>query len=828
MDSRLKKNKSFVLSMMALMLFVSTGCATALAQNNAEVTTYAPSHNELVKLLEQVKKAEADHAKAKAKAPGIAIVKDGEPAATIVMAPTPPPAPVDPNDTKRRSAPKPPAGEAATLLQEWVKLMSGATLPIATEPSATGINIYVGTAAITAGLDLSGIQSESREGIRIKADDRNVYLGSQQDGHAATRAVGRFLETEFGCRYFSTKEWGRVYPKDLKTLTVMKQDFSEAPTVVARSIWGAKGSFRNQAWSSWNGEGGDVIATGHSWIFLTDADFEKNPEYYRMDENGSRSKGHWYNLGNQELRKRFIEWAVASAKNSGYSISLSPPDGMRPDYSPEAAKYDNPDVIDPSSGRVSMTDRFVGIVNEAAKAIADEGLKTKIGFYAYGDYTLPPTKPEFDKLSPNIMVNIAPIRYSRYHAIGWPHSKLALDLAEVVDGWSKRAGMLGYRTYNFNLAEMFTPFSKLSVWAHDLPYLQKKGTISYNFETLSNWELSAPHFYQSIRLSYDPTADPWLMMADYWHKFYGPAALPIQNYWMAIDNAWVTVNTEAGSYHCLPDIYTPALLAELDGHLAKAEALVKDQPDYAKRVEITRRGLTRAHYWRNWYEAINAGDIDKAQQIYDEWHAFVEVSYKNNDANQYEITYLQRFINGNLSNAYSAIHPRQAVPKAPKGQPQPVGELLPARKVIAVLPDEWKYQQQEVLDKAGVTGEPTAASYDDSAWQNVKTWSQTLSSQGHDEYIGVMWYRTTVKVPASAKGPMWLHFYKADRKITVYINGQKVSDDEVEGFKGATIDIGNHLKPGQDNQVTVRINHIPLPELNLGGIVAPIYLLEQK
>jgi hypothetical protein len=76
-----------------------------------------------------------------------------------------------------------------------------------------------------------------------------------------------------------------------------------------------------------------------------------------------------------------------------------------------------------SSGMVSMTDRFMGIVNEAATEIYKQGQDSIVGFYAYSDYTMPPTKPELDKLSPNICVWIAPIRYSRYHTLGHPNSR---------------------------------------------------------------------------------------------------------------------------------------------------------------------------------------------------------------------------------------------------------------------------------------------------------------------------------------------------------------------------------------------------------------------
>jgi hypothetical protein len=67
-----------------------------------------------------------------------------------------------------------------------------------------------------------------------------------------------------------------------------------------------------------------------------------------------------------------------------------------------------------------------------------------------------------------------------------------MQLAEVIDGWAAATGHIAYRTYNYNLAECLVPFSKLSVWKHDIPYLKEKGCIGINLESLVNWEIYGP------------------------------------------------------------------------------------------------------------------------------------------------------------------------------------------------------------------------------------------------------------------------------------------------------------------------------------------------
>jgi hypothetical protein len=126
-----------------------------------------------------------------------------------------------------------------------------------------------------------------------------------------------------------------------------------------------------------------------------------------------------------------------------------------------------------------------------------------------------------------------------------------------------------------------------------------------------------------------------------------------------------------------------------------------------------------------------------------------------------------------------------------------------------------------------VKGKPFDAKFDDASWKTIKTFTDTRNAQGLPEYFGEMWYRLTYK-PSKSSSNLLLHFVKADRKVTVYINGKQVNAAEVEAFCGGTVDVTGFLKPGEENQITVMVNHIPMPELFLGGLVGPIYLIEKQ
>ncbi len=769
----------------------------ALPRTGAGATQYTLPSSERAQRLASVRAADRERQAEQNENPALTLVRQGRALATLVRAD---------ND----------AG-AAELLREWIALMSGIELPVVNEDPGEGVRIYVGAAAVTAGLDLSGIESRSQEGLRVRTAQGNLFLAGQS-GQATVRAVARFLEREFGCRWFADKPWGRHYP-ELDTLNVRALDFSESPTFIYRRMWGAEGAFSEPNWKVWNGHGGTPIPMSHSWGGVVNPDdFDEHPEWFRLNEEGQRVRGHWYNVGHPEVRQRFMAWALEASENGTRAISFSPPDDHREDFSPESRAYDNPEVIDPSSGRVSMTDRFLTLVNEAAVRLHALDPKPIHGFYAYSDYTLPPTRPELERLSPNLSVWIAPIRYSRYHPLGHPNSPTQQLLKDIVDGWSKHASMLGWRSYNYNLAEVMAPYSRISSWAHDLPYLHARGCIGNSLESFDTWELYAPHLYLSLRLSYDPTLDPWWIMADYWDKAYGPAAESMERYWMEIDAAFLGLETETGSYHALHHVYTPERLALLDGLLEKAEQQVapprgnrsggRDNQRY--RVDLARRGLTRAIYWRKWFDAVNRGDMAQARDIFDEWFDFVGESLRLRHTNVYAQTYLRRFIGGNLRRAVAAVFPADA----------------PAHRVVAVLPDVWKTATREEIEAAG-GGSPWEIGYDDSDWISIKTFTDTRNAQGLPEYFGEMWYRTTFTAPKS-RDDLRMHFYKIDRRLVLYVNGRRVNENEQEGFGGqATLDVTGFVKPGQANQVTLMIRHVPLPELFLGGLVHPVYLIEQ-
>ena len=763
------------------------------------------------------------------------IVKDGKPVAVIVVQQTgEQQAPSQRGKSSRAGFELSDIG-AADVLADWIEKITDARLArrslggqarrrpgleLTSRPPNDAPAIYIGTAALKAGLSLDQIQSPTSEGLRIVCDGAGRILIAGQNDSSTTKAVCRFLE-ELGCRYFMDNDLGEVYPRT-KTLAVGKLDISEKPGFLLRKIWGSQWT-GSSLWKTWNGDGGLPMAMGHSWgKYVDESLFEQHPEYFAL-RDASRKKGSWYCTSNPQLRKIFADGVIAKG---GYNPSLSPPDGTGYCQCDKCLAQDDPANIEPSSGRPSVTNRYVDFFDEVAQRVTKVHPDWLLSFYCYADYTQPPTlgrKPAgawAGKLSPNLVAWIAPLRYSRYHRIGSPNSPSCMQLVNVIDGWADVANHIAYRTYNFNCAECLVPFSKLSIWKHDIPYLKTKGCIGINLESLANWEIYGPHLYQSIRIAYNPDADSDALMDDYFTKFYGAEAGPLmKEYWLSIDNAFAELKCESGGFFALHLVYTPQFLQKLEGLIKKASSVTALDKTYSARVAMTGEGLKNAAQYIDMREAMNTGDFSAARRIYDELCARNEAEQKKGYGNHYTLNYLRRFIGPLVAAGAQAT--------------------APPNKVLQVLPDRMKLEYDR--EDNGLAKGFHKAEFDDSKWKDVATYSSTLNAQGQPDVKSIMWYRTSLDVPRRhgpparsqdppprGAGGLTLFFTEVDgQSVAVYLNGKEVVSLGSEARrKPFEVDITGVAAPGQ-NTLSLRIDHSRITELFVGGIVRPILLIEK-
>ncbi|UCC97695.1 MAG: DUF4838 domain-containing protein [Phycisphaerales bacterium] len=691
---------------------------------------------------------------------------------------------------------------AANVLADWIEKIADVRPAIVNRPQTNKAAIYVGAAAINAGLDLSDIDSPTKEGLHIVCDGKDRILIAGQNATSTVKAVCRFLE-ELGCRYFMDNRLGEVYPKS-RTITVGPLNITEKPGLMLRKIWGSQWTGQS-LWKIWNGAGGTVMATGHAWARYVDENlFETHPEYFAL-RDGRRKKGAWYCTSNPELRKVFAEGVISKG---GSNPSVSPPDGTGYCQCERCLAQDDPCSIEPSSNRPSVTNRYVDFLDEVACTVGKAHPEWLLSFYCYADYTQPPTLNR--RRAPNLVAWIAPIRYSRFHRIGSPSSPGRMQLAKAIDNWAAAAERIAYRTYNYNLAECLVPFSKLSVWRHDIPYLKAKGCIGINLESLVNWEIYGPHLYQSIRLGYAPDADSDAMMDDYFMKFYGPRAGPLmKQYWLTIDEAFANMQCESGSFYALHLVYTPERLKELSGLVQRASDITGNNEAYSARVAMTAQGLQNAAQYIRIRNAMNKGDFATAKRTYDQLYARNELEESKGYGTRYTLAYLKRFLGTHILAGAEAV--------------------APPNRLLQVLPDRMKLTYDPADE--GMAKGYHRPDFDDSKWMQVATYSNTLNAQGRPDIKSILWYRTSIACPTrrtNQTSGFSLFFTEVDgQAASVYVNGHEVASLGAQARrKPFEVDVTNALKAGR-NIVAIKVDHTKITELSLGGIVRPILLIEK-
>ncbi len=688
---------------------------------------------------------------------------------------------------------------AARVLADWVKKITGADLPIAESAQPGQTPIYIGAAAINAGLKIDDIDSPTHEGLRVVSDKSHILIAGQ-NSTATVKATCRLLE-QLGCRYFMDSPLGEVYPR-MQTLAVNDLNLREKPGLDVRMIWGSQWTSQS-LWKIWNGAGGEQIGQGHSWGKYVSKDlFNTHPEYFAL-RSGERKKGDWYCTSNPELRKIFAQGVLDSLADGQSTASISPPDGTAYCECDQCRAQDDPKSIEPSSGRVSITNRYVDFFNDVAKRVGEKYPTAKLGFYCYADYTQAPTHDV--KLQPNLVAWIAPLRYCRLHAIGNDLCPSRLQLQQMLEGWAAATHNIAYRTYNYNLAECLVPFSMVSIWAHDVPYLKAHNAIGINLETLPSWQIYGPHIYLSLRIAYDPAADAGKIMDDYFIQFYGTAAGRfMKQYWNDIDAAYATLPVHAGSVHSIHRVYTPKFLDHCRGLLDQATLAAKPDAAFAARVAMHAEGFQNAVQFMAIRDALNTGQPMRAKEVYDRLLERTEAQVTAGYGNHYTPDYLKRFVGGQVTAAATAL-------------------TAPSR-LVQVLHDQWRLAYDE-QDK-GLDSGYAKPDFDDSKWKTVVTFSDTLDGQGLPDNKTILWYRTTIDVPA-IKGALTLLILDTDAAATVYINGQEAGSNATAKKRHPFQIEAAALHPGQ-NSIALRIDHTAITELSLGGLLRPIYLIEKN
>ena len=264
----------------------------------------------------------------------------------------------------------------------------------------------------------------------------------------------------------------------------------------------------------------------------------------------------------------------------------------------------------------SLTDRFVHYANQVLEELGKTHPGKQVGILAYVQHTRPPVSA---KPHPNYVTLIThtPWEFCHVHSLDDPSCAPNRRFTEYVRGWTQVARHVGVYDY-YGHFYMFTPWPIVHSIRRDLPFLHSLGVDRFMSETQQNWANQGMNFYVGAKLAWNPRLDVDLLLSEYYQRFYGRAAAPMQRYWERWEQAMIaTAAGGDGSYQWLR-MFTPELVAECARHLADAEsAAVSDTEKVKARVAFARTGFRFTEAWtrmrrhagrQEWDAAVAAGE----------------------------------------------------------------------------------------------------------------------------------------------------------------------------------------------------------------------------
>ncbi|MEK7858934.1 MAG: DUF4838 domain-containing protein [Elusimicrobiota bacterium] len=749
----------------------------------------------------------------------ITLVDDGSPRATIVVAKDALSASPDPTSGAIPNA-QPAADKiaaAARDLQAYIEKISGARLPIVSdETRPRGAVILVGRSALTRPLDgriPSGLTPRRREeGFVAILDGDQLLLAGNDEGpyHGSEYAVADFLE-RLGVRWFMPGDYGEVVPKRA-TIAIDVLDISRSPDFPLRNWWGpmapelAAEEYRWKVRNRMNPVANFLEIPGDS---STRGYLKENPVFSGRKQDGSPdpSMPNLSDPGAVSLFAGLIKDRLRKDPNQT-SVAFAPDDGMPRDWTPETVlkNLGFPDVGGRAGmeSRASISEEWVAFVDQVARDVHKEFPGVLIGSNGYANRNTPPLGLELD---PDLYIMFAAIWSDTLHAYDDPKSWQTTRQGQMIRRWAELCENVYLYEYTYHmLVSAGTPVPLARKHARNLPLLKKWGVIGFFDEGRRVlMESGVGPSYLHARLMWDAGLDVKVLMDDFYARWYGAAQAPARAFWDRLEAAIEGTRMLGHSDRILPYVYTPELLAALGADVAQARRLAASETLSLAHVRADEAILDHLKGYLEMTKAEWVGDFAGAAKQADRMLA-----------RRKELASLSRWYtqadDASPSSGffYWGIVARkkyyQRLASETSGKQGDLVTLLPETAKFLMDPrDEGRFARWFAPD------------WDDGRWETIFTTAPFYiqATGGRDEsgypYMGAIWYRFQVDVPAFQKGRrLMLYAPSVETEAWVWVNGRYIGHrpyrNAYERPNELDLDVTAALEPGKRNVIAVRVN----------------------
>ncbi len=465
---------------------------------------------------------------------------------------------------------------AVNTLNEYIEKITGTELDVllvndnyssSLSTFTTGrFAILVGESVFTDQLSLP-LGSLKAEGFIIKSfsggvaivghdeESFNIVYNYNTSSAGSLYGVYRFLE-ELGCRWFYPDPQYDIYPSE-STLTIPStMDITDAPYFENRFSYG------NSEWRRKVGYGGTV----DPWRTRHTFEGDRVEALFGDTHPDLVAQGFHFPIpGVMDLVIQHVRDYLSTPKHPGRNyIGVIPKDA----YETAGNPYCEP-FLTPERGPSGEYSDLIGWAAVQAAEAADD-LPGKVVYPAYEKYRMPPL--QITSLPDNLVVQLAQTRVyfndSDEKEAGW----------DLIESWAPLDPSEFYFYRYYERFRKVTPSFVPHLIDEDIKkmkYFRENDILNIGGET--NFGLvSADHPYAwwfclneyvTAKLLWNPDLDVDVLLADYYDKFFGVAAEPMEDFFTRLEELYFT--PEELHLYSLPVIY------ELEGYLDEAVLLAQ-------------------------------------------------------------------------------------------------------------------------------------------------------------------------------------------------------------------------------------------------------------
>ena len=626
------------------------------------------------------------------------------------------------------------------------------------------------------------------DGIVLRRDGRRVYLAGNND-LAHYYAAVRLLHL-WGCRWYTPTEFGECIPEEQELLVGTLDETYSSPFEI------------RTYWLSWLGDGQGAV--------------EFRQRNMMNDRAAMPPTGHALGKYTRGVGKGTFQFPITAPETADHvvkQVDKTFAEGGMFSLGMEDGSYDSSypgDVKlmklqwDKYFLRWSVTDPMLELYNNVAERLQQKypASKGKIGFLAYANMTIPPVRPMVAEKS--LFCELAPIDIDPIHGMDDEQSPPRQEYRQMLVKWARvMEGRLCIYDYDQGmLVWRDIPNPSHQAFRQDVQHYRKAGILGVNTESRGALGTTFLNLYLRAQLLWNPDVDLERVLEDFYPRFYGPAAKPMEVYWSTIYEAWEKTICTEHEYFVAPAIYTPEVMAILREKIKQAEEAIKVVRVAGKMTRNNSLYLQRMKFTRNSFDVLDnyitmvqaaAGDVD-----YDAAVKAGEAGLKAREA---------MAAMGGIFNST----------RLEKGYPWWPGEVQQYRELQAFtdgsqgtlvrkLPREWALRRvalednsDSVLDekvdlafweeyqrKGAANGKAAFVderrNYPD-RWEMIGTdlyaQAQGIRHPDRQSYTGNLWYRTDLELTAKeAAGPLHLRFPGLFNECWLYVNGELVGERE--------------------------------------------------